>query len=456
MGQQTSPDTERTRLRHRVRSTSFATVSVVVAVLAVSSMIWWASSSAAGRTVSAGTQADSAHMTTSGGFDNRDTAPVPQVGSTTVFNLGDAPITIAGSTIQADTTPEQNPWQVYPGEDCSGVTLAPNGFCVVSVEYTNKGTQAGDRAQLVVTMQDGSTITGTLNATDDWLNSPVSDSYVVSFGGHHVGEAAPTQQITLGSSPGLSPYQIMGLTLVDNQGTPGGHADYSIASDGCTGVDLRGASGEGGGDDSCVISVANTPTAVGHRPAYLNVMYCYPGYFAHTTNGDDEPPVPVPGQELVCGRPDGPQFARNMLISLDGSGVATSVATTPPTSPTTPVKPGQKFTPKLVASPPLVPAGRTTQVSATGFPPSVKVTFALVPLGTAPTVNLAQVPGVTTAQANGTGAFTSQVMVVMPHTPAGSYEILATTTFAGAQIVATLPFTVSPGTLQPPQFVIRH
>jgi len=96
--------------------------------------------------------------------------------------------------------------------------------------------------------------------------------------------------------------------------------------------------------------------------------------------------------------------------------------------------------------------GRTTEVTGTGFPANATVTFALVPIGTAPTTNLNIVPGVRTTTTNGIGAFTNQIMVLMPHTAIGGYEILATAT----TVNATTPFLITPGTEQPPKFVDRH
>jgi hypothetical protein len=129
-----------------------------------------------------------------------------------------------------------------------------------------------------------------------------------------------------------------------------------------------------------------------------------------------------------------------MLVSLTATG-------TPKPPP-----PGNPFTPMLTANPPVAPAGRATQVSGTGFPNNTAVTLALVPVGTPPVANLATVLGATSVTTNGIGAFSNQILMVMPHTPPGNYEIRA----AAPGATATLAFLVTPGSQEPPKFVNRH
>jgi hypothetical protein len=110
----------------------------------------------------------------------------------------------------------------------------------------------------------------------------------------------------------------------------------------------------------------------------------------------------------------------------------------------------------VTAVPPLAPAGRTTAISGTGFPPDTQVTYALVPLNTDPTINLSTVPGFATATTDGNGSFANQIMLIMPHTAAGKYEILATALFGRTPVSASVGFLVAPGSQQPPKFVGRH
>jgi hypothetical protein len=64
----------------------------------------------------------------------------------------------------------------------------------------------------------------------------------------------------------------------------------------------------------------------------------------------------------------------------------------------------------------------------------------------------AALPGAISVTTNGIGGFTNQLLMIMPHTPPGHYEIRAATPGA----TATLAFLVVPGTQEPPKFVNRH
>jgi hypothetical protein len=220
------------------------------------------------------------------------------------------------------------------------------------------------------------------------------------------------------------------VSVVDNQGSPAAFADYHITSDGCTGKSLLIDSEEGVQPD-CAIGVTDTPGAAGSRPAYLAIAYCgQPAVIeghTHTPIGKATPAAlpndPAPG----C--PDQPGVtALHVLVSLTGTGIGTA---TPP---------------------PLSPAGRTTLVSGTGFPHNATVTPALVPLGTSSTTDPTTVPGFATATTDGSGTFGNQLMLVMPHTTPGQYEILAQAPAAAA----TVGFLVTPGTQEPSKFVTRH
>ncbi|HEY0804258.1 MAG TPA: hypothetical protein VGD84_04310, partial [Pseudonocardiaceae bacterium] len=153
--------------------------------------------------------------------------------------------------------------------------------------------------------------------------------------------------------------------------------------------------------------------------------------------------------------------AFHQLVALNGAGQSTTTTSVPPTTTTTPPPPPVKpapptFVPTLTATPPLAPAGRTTQVSGTGFPTNTPVMFALVPLGTAPTANLSSVASVVHTTTDGSGNFTNQVMLIMPHVPTGHYEILAQAQFGKVPVTAAVNFLVAPGSQQPPKFAGRH
>jgi hypothetical protein len=114
------------------------------------------------------------------------------------------------------------------------------------------------------------------------------------------------------------------------------------------------------------------------------------------------------------------------------------------------------FTPTLLATPPLAPAGRTTQVSGTGFPVNTAVTFALVALGTSPDANISSVPGAVHTATDGSGNFANKVMLILPHLPPGQYEIMAQAQFGKTPLTATVNFLVAPGSQEPPKFAGRH
>jgi len=232
-------------------------------------------------------------------------------------------------------------------------------------------------------------------------------------------------------------------------GKPAAASDYHALSTGCVGKDLVA---EPGLDQAraCQMGVTATPAAGGNRPAFLDLTSCDPNWFnlGSPAGGGSQVPLPPPavppGQELICGQnaqSDGPSYARHLPISLTATGIPTA---TPP--------PGNPFAPTLAANPSVAPAGRTTQVSGTGFPNNTTVTLALVPVGTPPTTNLAALPGTISLTTNGIGGFSNQLLMIMPHIPPGHYEIRAATPDA----TATLAFLLAPGTQQPPKFVNRH
>jgi hypothetical protein len=492
---QTSPVDHVVRLRRHRGQVVLAAVAMVVALLGASALVLLSYS--LGR-VAAGAAADSLSVDTLTVFDADPALPATQVSTATVINNGTtdvqidhidftlAPIgeAVVGNDDPSSPPPPTVPLVVFPGENCTGATVPPNGYCAVSVRYTNPG-QRFD-GFLVVTAHDGSTTSGTTGTLGEGhLDSILADPYVVDFGSRPVGTTSPAHTVTIGAAPSGNGYQVVGVSVVDTVPTPGDKADYRIATDGCTGADLRPPPSDGGlflaevPVLDCAITVTDTPGAAGDRPAFLSVAYCSDnsdtgiGFAsevqaaASAPSSSSEPPSsstqPPLDNNVFC--PTGNHIpAFHQLVSLTGNGQAattttppptTTTTTAPPTTTTTPAPP-PTFTPKVTAIPPLAPAGRTTGVSGTGFPPNTLVTFALVPPNTDPGINLGTVPGFATATTDGSGNFTDKIMVIMPHTPAGQYEILATALFGRTPVSASVGFLVAPGSEQPPKFVDRH
>ena len=378
-------------------------------------------------------------------FDARPTGGNNQINTFTVINTGKTPITLTGAiTTVARLT--VNPWLIVPGEDCKGATLLPvDGYCVVSVEFSPVPGDLNVIGQVVVTASDGSTVTGNLDASDVALNALTVNPVQLNYGSLTVGTTSAPQQVTLGASPNTREYEPLSITAVSRPGQPAAGGDYHVASDTCTGLAMFFGNDGPDGPLSCQIGETVTPTTAGSRPAFLDVAYCNPFDFNFGTppGGGSQVPLPppavAPGHELVCGTPDGPSYARHVLIGLTATGLPTTTTTNP-------------FAPTLTDSPPLAPAGRTTLLTGTGFPDNATVTLGLVPAGTPTTASLAGVPGTITVTTNGIGGFANQIMLIMPHTTPGQYEILAQAPAAAA----TVAFLVAPGTQEPPKFVTRH
>ncbi len=418
--------------RMKLGPVALAALGMVVALLGSAAVSSW---SGAGRLAAGAVSILQTPLVAQ--FDFR--ATTSEVATVTVVNPGTGPVSISGATTTASGV-AVSPWQVIPGdEDCIGATLRPLvGYCVISLRFTTIGKPL--RGAVVITASDG-TAQATLDASDQGLDGPTVSPESIDFGSLNVATTSQAHQVTATAAESFRESMIMSVSTVDSPTAPGSAADYHAATDACTGTRLTREPFS----PTCQLGETATPAAAGKRPAFLDITYCDPQDFDLGTppGGGSQAPVPPPavppGEELVCGHGEGGFnfYAAHLLVSLTSNGVA-------PTQPS--------FTPTLLANPPLAPAGRTTAVTGTGFPDNATVTFALVPVGTAATTNLAAVPGATTAVTNGIGAFTGQVMVLMPHTPAGGYEILATVT----TVSASTPFLITPGTEQPPKFVDRH
>jgi hypothetical protein len=495
-------------------------MAAIVALLAATGMVWLTSLS--GHHVASGDEAGQVSIDTVNVFNDEPGAQPPvQVSTATVTNTSSSAVHITNVELTTDTPPNSGeeginaigasdssepttttgpppiPFDIFPGENCKGVTLQPEQICMVSVRYTVP--QTPFTGSVKVTFEDGSDVLGGLGANQRQLDSIVADPYVVDFGTRKVGTTSPTQTVTISASPDNTDYQIVKVSVVDTVPTPGDKADYAILSDGCTGQQLQLGeifNATGGTSDlpveNCPIQVTDTPGGSGARPAFLNVSYCDGDTENDEASGpdlqfaqqnaaadDSEPPSdsasasdtptttappPPPDPEIFCPN-DEEQESFHQLVALNGAGEATTTTTTPPPTtttttppppPTTTTAPPAVFTPTLTATPPLAPAGRTTQVSGTGFPTNTQVVFALVALNTPPDSDLANVPAVAKTNTDGNGDFKNQVMLIMPHLPPGHYEILAQAQIGKSPVTATVNFLVAPGSQEPPKFAGRH
>ncbi len=418
-----------------------AAAGVAIAALGGSALVSYSHASAR---LTAGADSDSLTDAGALSFDPSDAGAAVQTAGYTLINNGTTPIPIRNVTVTVKSG-QANPWRVTAVEDCDGATIPPGGYCVASVQFTR--VNVGLTGTIVVTAGDGS-IHETTISTDVGDDEMTVDPLQVDYGSLNVGTTSAARQITVGAAPEGAVFEPMSIAGVNALGKPAAGSDYHVASDACTGHRINlPQEGETTSQTSCQIGETATPGAAGSRPAFLDVASCDPFSFnfGPPPGGGSEVPLPPPaappGQELICGQGDGPTYAQHLLVGLTAVGI-------PPRTP----PPANPFAPTLIANPAVAPAGRTTQVTGTGFPDNTTVTLGLVPTGTAPTVNLATVPGVFSLTTNGIGGFVSQPMLIMPHTTPGQYEILAQA--PGATAIAA--FLVAPGNQEPPKFITRH
>ena len=100
--------------------------------------------------------------------------------------------------------------------------------------------------------------------------------------------------------------------------------------------------------------------------------------------------------------------------------------------------------PVLDADPPLAPPGRVSSVSGRLFPPNRQVELTLPGM-----------PGRTSATTDANGSFRVP-LVILPHTAAGRRVLRGTVSGLTPAVVATTPYLVVYGTLQPPDFSVRN
>lgn len=382
-------------------------------------------------------------------FDGRPGAPNNQIAGVTLVNTGKTAITVNAvtPTIRGGGVV---PWPIVAGgEDCTGAVIQPLGYCVVSLEFNPVPGQVILNGDVFVNASDG-TNTAAVGSSDQSPFALTADPVRVNFGSVTVGTSAQ-QQVTVHAAESGQVLEPIESATVDYPARPGIAPDYQRA-DGCAFKQILAPIQGSPFPSTCQIGLTAAPQATGSRPALLDVTYCNPNVFDVGTppGGGSQAPLPPPagppGQEVICGHPDGNAFADHLLVPLTATGLP---GTTPPVVP-----PGNAtYNPVLTPIPAVAPGGRTTMVSGTGFPINTSLTFALVPVSAPATTALTAVPGSVTLMTNGIGGFT-QVMLIMPHTNPGQYEIRAITTAPPSN--AKVAFLVAPGTQEPPKFVTRH
>jgi hypothetical protein len=384
-------------------------------------------------------------------------------------------------------------------DTCTGADLPEGAYCVFGIKFTapivtqpTPPPPVGEAIVSVSTSIGGFETVVTVNQNTVFYGLNANPT-PLNFGSTVVGSTSAPRSTTIGdegSDTGMR-------GLLGNVALTGADAgDYSLTADACSNTilawDYTGPSGSPV-PQHCGVSVVQTPSAAGSRPAWLDVSYCpsfIPGLRIHAGPGVPQssaaaaqvsprqgsqaqapgpvsPATPDPTPMAPVCNPNAagpPVYSLHRLVPLNGAGLPPTTSP-PPTTPVTtrPVTPSPVttpvFTPTLTTNPMVVPGGRTTQVSGTGFPASSPVVIAMrmpgTPLITDPTL-LAALPQAIHAVTDGTGAFTDQTLVVMPHTPAGTYPLEAICTGPSGTVTTVIDFLVVPGTEQPPQFVNRH
>ena len=166
---------------------------------------------------------------------------------------------------------------------------------------------------------------------------------------------------------------------------PSAPGDYRIAVDTCSGATL-------GAGQSCTVTLVHQPQAPGERPAVLQF----------------DQQTPTPG------------VVQPHLVQLTGAGTAPSIQ----------VNPG------------VVPVGRLTTVTGTGFPP-----------GRVVTIGMPGFPELVRVTPNSAGLF-SQSLQIFPNAVAGGRVVQATVD--GTAIGDSKPLLVVPGSIGPPDFLVRR
>jgi hypothetical protein len=411
--------------------------------------------------VGAGANSGPLHIDTpTFGVTGSTTTLSSETSNATVVNMTNGNLHVTGITVTNVNVEGAPPLFSATGPDtCSNAVLAPQGYCVVGLHDSNPNdTNYQHDGSLVVHTDQGDGSAQLGNGLDGYYSMTVSPAQtppppVYSFGSLDVGTAGAPQTVTvtdIATDPKESGY----VTQVVLTGADPG--DFTKTSDGCTGqtvgfttVPTTGAMAP----QTCPVTVVAKPGAAGSRTAWLDVTYCRfkPNTNSNTVCAEDFPYV---------------LYASHLLINLTAVGVqpttppppVTSNPPPPPVSNPPPPPPGS-FSPRLTTSPEVVPGGRVTLVSGSGFPAGKPVTVAMLALGHAPLTSVAAVAALPAAAVTTTdagGSFRDLPLIVMAHTPPGTYPLEAITEGPSGPVAVTIDFLVVPGTEQPPQFVNRH
>jgi subtilisin family serine protease len=173
----------------------------------------------------------------------------------TVTNTGTATLTISSVSVVG-----ANPGDFAKASDgCSGVNVAPNNNCVISVTF--RPTVEGPRSATLSISNNASgsphtlplSGTGTASAPEVCL-SPIN----LPFDNQVVNTTSAARSVTL-TNCGTAPLTINSVSLVGTN--PG---DFAKASDTCSGANVAPG-------NNCVINVTFRPTATGLRNATLRI-----------------------------------------------------------------------------------------------------------------------------------------------------------------------------------------
>ena len=449
--------------RRRGMSTLAATAVVAVALLTAAFAGWSPAPAASPRPAAASGSGGAADpVVRLPAFGSNSFQAPTETQNATVENQSSAPIHIGAVTLIADGFPIT----LVAPDTCSNTVLQPRQFCVVGMRYTVDQSSRSLPFTLRVPTDTNPGFSVSSYYAGSFYGLSASPS-PVGFGSPAVSTASDPQTTTV-TDYGSSSYwyaQLLKATIV---GPAAGDYHFAPRGDGCSGMTLNVTStSQGAVAQTCSMTVVFTPSAVGDRPAFIDVPYCtntnttigaVPGGGRTAASG-------FPAQDCVTPYPN-PVAGYHLLIPLNGAGSAppATTPTTPAATPTTPATTPPTtvpavFAPTLTTSPLAVPAGRVTLVSGTGFPKNAAGAIGMLSHGAPalPTVAaLLATPQAAAVKTDASGAFAGIPLVVMPHTPAGTYPLEAIVDGPDGPVALTIGFLVVPGTEQPPKFVNRH
>ena len=229
-------------------------------------------------------------------FGNTAGSPNNQIESVTVYNtnaIGQGQsVPVLGVSVAVTNPPGvANPWRIAPNEDCTGATIAPQGYCVVSLTFNPEQIPAGTdlTGEVSFTLGDKTVFTHFISTTTEPdVEVPPTNPHLINYGNVPVGTTTAPHTVTLQRAD--FELMIMSVLSVVQPQQPNAAADYRPATDTCTGTKL-GISPDA---QSCAIGVTATPAAAGNRPALLDIAYCNPNDFPNISDSPGTPNQPPP------------------------------------------------------------------------------------------------------------------------------------------------------------------